>query len=213
MYSAVLKTLAKRRPDSTALYPLVDRLLEARLLAAEGEPGLWPSAHRLVPQSGEATTEAGDGRSAGRGRGQPSVAHTARAVVALRLARPAYTGEQDIEGAIVGAVGWLAETRRDDGIGETLRGSLDDRNLDVPINHFTSAWVLRALAGEGVPRARLDAAANTAWESYSEADGVWEWDAEGTLPIWMTCDAVQAFRRMALHEFDTSLAPAPGGPR
>jgi hypothetical protein len=116
-----------------------------------------------------------------------------------------------VDEAVGQAVEWIvARDRADDGVTEILRDP-DSRRLDVPINHFTSPWVLRALAGsEGVPGPRVQAALTMLWDSYSPIDGLWAWTHDGTLPTWMTYDAIAALRVAALASFRTPITATPG---
>jgi hypothetical protein len=70
--------------------------------------------------------------------------------------------------------------------------------IRVNIKHFTSAWVVQALAeAPQVPALRLSRALSSLWERYEAGIGLWAWGS-GDLPIWMTLDAVTALRAAAL---------------
>lgn len=199
--STVLENLAQLQPE----HPFVTELVRLLLATRMDFGGL----HAWAANS-----------AAGPDRVEPSVAHTARAVVALRTAA-AFVDRPEAEDAIGRGVEWLAADRNDDGITEILRIDPDRRHLDVPVDHFTSAHVIRALVGyPGVPRIRLEGAFETLWKSYVPAEGLWAWRQDGRLPIWMSHDAVAALRAAALagfsvpHEPQTGvrLVHSPGGP-
>lgn len=188
---AVLETVVRHRPASPLATRLVDDLLAARM--EFDRVLLWPANAGADPARVEA-----------------SLAHTARAVTMLRAAQVTMN-RPDVEDAIDQALQWIvARDREDDGTTEILRIERDRRALDVPINHFTSAWVLRALAGsDGVPGPRIQSALATLWGSYSPQDGLWVWLHDGQLPSWMTFDAVAALRTIAIASFPTPIASSP----
>jgi transcriptional regulator with XRE-family HTH domain len=186
--STVLENLAQLRPDHPFVEELVRLLLDARM--NDGTLPAWASVAAANPHLV-----------------QPSVAHTARAVVALRTAN-AGLGRPEAEDAIGQAAEWLCVERNDDGITESVRVNPNRRDLDVSVDHFTSAHVVRALVGQpGVPEDRLAGAFATLWKSYAPTEGLWAWKADGRLPIWMSHDAVAALRAAALVGFGVPLTP------
>ncbi|MBA2696047.1 MAG: helix-turn-helix domain-containing protein [Actinobacteria bacterium] len=189
--TTVLETAVRIRPDSPFVTRLIDDLLVARKDC--GHVLLWPAT-----------------AAPGIARVEASLVHTARAVTVLKAAQAA-VDRPDVDEAVGQAVEWIvARDRADDGVTEILRDP-DSRRLDVPINHFTSPWVLRALAGsEGVPGPRVQAALTMLWDSYSPIDGLWAWTHDGTLPTWMTYDAIAALRVAALASFRTPITATPG---
>jgi hypothetical protein len=139
---------------------------------------------------------------------KPSVVHTARAVAALRSAA-AFVDAPEVVDAVGGAVEWLAGDSKDDGVTESIRIRPGGLRLDVTVDHFTSAHVIRALAGQpGVPPARLESAYATLWASYLPAKGLWSWLIDGRLPVWMNHDAVVALRSAALAGFSVPHEPS-----
>jgi transcriptional regulator with XRE-family HTH domain len=182
LLATALRTSVRVGPDAPLTRQLADDLLAARL-DFHGVP-LW-----------------GEKKEPGLVAPEPSTAHTARAVVALRdLLR---TGEDraDVREAADAGTQWLIErTHPDDGVMEDLALPQPGGREDVRINikHFTSAWVLQALAeAPQVPRVRLSRALSSLWERYEAGLGLWAWGS-GDLPIWMTLDAVTALRAAAL---------------
>jgi DNA-binding XRE family transcriptional regulator len=189
LLSTVLQTVLRLRPDSALATGLIDDLLGARL--DFGGSLLWPE--KIEPDLALP---------------EPSAVHTARAVVALRDALVVHD-RADIRDAIEQAIGWLvAKNRPDDGVIEELIRSRPDGHgsTRVAIRHFTSAWVVQALAGADAPLSRLHSALRILWSRYDRVQGLWAW-GNGDLPIWMTLDSVTALRAAAL-----SLAAPPLGP-
>lgn len=182
LLATALRTSVRLGPDAPLTRRLADDLLAARL-DFHGVP-LW-----------------GEKNEPGLVAPEPSTAHTARAVVALRdLLR---TGEDrdDVRDAVEVGTQWLVDrTHPDDGIMEDLSLPQPGGREDVRVNikHFTSAWVVQALAeAPQVPRGRLSRALSSLWERYEPRLGLWAWGS-GDLPIWMTLDAVTALRAAAL---------------
>lgn len=182
LLSAALRTSIRLAPESPLTQRLTDDLLAARL-DFDGVP-LW-----------------GEKKEEGLVAPEPSTAHTARAVVALRELLRTGRGSDEVSDAVEVGTRWLVErVHPDDGVSEDLAlpqpGGRPD--VRVTIKHFTAAWVLQALAeAPQVPVARLSRALNSLWERYEPSRGLWAWGS-GDLPIWMTLDAVTALRVVAL---------------
>ncbi len=187
--STVLHEVAQLRPESAMTRRLVKALLDARVPFEDVRA--WPAN----PTPGALRVE-------------PSVAHTARAVVALRAAEPAVDGG-DLTEAVEEAVAWLATPERSyDGITEIQRVDEDRRELDVPVDHFTSAHVIQALAATGHGRGgRLGDALAILWESYIPTENLWAWKQDGRLTMWMNFDAVSALRTAVLAGFPSPHSP------
>lgn len=189
--STVLENVTQLRPGHPLVTELVRLLLDTRV--DFGGIQVWAS-----------------NPSAGPERVEPSVAHTARAVVALRAAG-ALVERPEAEDAIGQGIEWLAADRNDDGITEIMRIDPERHTLDVPVDHFTSAHVVQALVGHGgAYRNRLAGAFETLWASYVPAEGLWAWKQDGRLPIWMSHDAVAALRAAALADFPAPHEPETG---
>ncbi len=182
LLSSALRTSVRLGPDAPLTRRLTDDLLAARL-DFDGVP-LW-----------------GEKKEEGLVAPEPSTAHTARAVVALRELLRSGHGSAEVSDAVEIGTRWLVErVHPDDGVSEDLAlpqpGGRPE--VRVTIKHFTSAWVLQALAeAPQVPVARLSRALNSLWERYEPSRGLWAWGS-GDLPIWMTLDAVTALRAVAL---------------
>jgi hypothetical protein len=182
--TTALEPLLRVAPDSELAAELVQRLLDTRI-EAEGLR-LWPE--KLVS------------------RDQPllrrSVAHTARAVTVLRNAP-----QELLSDAVSSAEQWLATTQDVDGVTETVRRLVGkEQQLEqLTFDHFTSAWVARALAGAFAPdRRRIAYALEFVWSRFDSERNLWAWD-NGDVPVWMLADAVAALQ-------DSAFALLPGLP-
>lgn len=191
LLSAALRTSVRLAPDAPLTRRLTDDLLAARL-DFDGVP-LW-----------------GEKKEEGLVSPEPSTAHTARAVVALRELLRSGHGSDEVTDAVEAGTRWLVERiHPDDGVSEDLALPQPEGRPDVrvTIKHFTSAWVLQALAeAPQVPVARLSRVLNSLWERYEPGRGLWAWGS-GDLPIWMTLDAVTALRSAALAFPASALLP------
>ncbi|HKN96077.1 MAG TPA: helix-turn-helix transcriptional regulator [Pseudonocardiaceae bacterium] len=189
LLSTALQTAARLRPDSSLTTRLIDDLLDARL-PFDGVL-LWPE--KVEP---------------GLTQPEPSVAHTARAVVALRGVLSNH-GDDEIRVAVDNAIEWLVDRNHpDDGVTEELiRPKPDGGTTRVIVRHFTSALVVQALSGVPyVPASRVHFALNTLWERYNHEIGLWAW-GNGDLPVWMTMESVIALRSAALALAATPVSP------
>lgn len=186
--TTALEPLLRVAPDSELAVELVQRLLDTRI-AAEGLR-LWPE--KLLS------------------RDQPllrrSVAHTARAVTVLRNAPQELLGD-----AVSAAEQWLATTQDIDGVTETVRRLVGEAQQleQLTFDHFTSAWVARALAGAFAPdRHRIAYALQFVWSRFDPKRNLWAWD-NGDVPVWMLADAVAALQDGAFALLPGLPAPGP----
>jgi DNA-binding XRE family transcriptional regulator len=191
LLATALQTVSRLRPDS----PLADRLVDDLLATRLDDRGtlVWPEKN----EPGLALVD-------------PSVVHTARAVVALHdVLRN--EDRSDLADAVEQATRWLIDrTDPDHGVAEDLArpDTGDSPESRISIRHFTAAWVLQALAlSTGpVPSARLRSSVDILWGRYDHAVGLWRW-GNGDLPIWMTLDAITALRTAALSLPEPPLRP------
>ena len=189
--TTILEVALRLCPDAEFVHRLLDDLLRACLRV--DDVALWAE-------------KAWDGSAV-----EPSLVHTARAVVVAGLAG-SILDRADASDAAEEALAWVVSQDRDIGVTETLRPD-PHRAYDIPIRHFTAAWTVRAIAGvPGVPGPRLRGALHTMWSRYVPSQALWAW-GDGDLPIWMTHDAVVALRHVALASlltpFPTPLALSP----
>lgn len=190
LLATVLQTVARLRPDAPLTKRLTDSLLAARL-DFDGS-SLWPEK-----------------KERGLALPEPSVVHTARAVVALQdILR--HEDRSDLRDAVDQGTQWLiGRTHPDDGVTEELTRDRSDGDgtTRIMIRHFTAAWVVQALsAGPHIAVGRLHAALHTVWSRYDAELGLWAW-GNGDLPIWMTLDAVTALRASSLALAMSPLSP------
>ncbi|WP_191253683.1 helix-turn-helix transcriptional regulator [Amycolatopsis oliviviridis] len=195
LLATTLQTAVRMRPDARLTSRLIDDLLATRL--DFGDIRLWPEK-----------------KEAGLVAPEPSVAHTARAVVVLRDVLRTRDDRDDVRKAVDEATQWLIDhPHSDDGVAEDLEKPRPDGDgtTRIIIRHFTSAWVVQALAtAPFVPLPRLNRALGTLWERYEADQGLWAWGS-GDVPIWQTLDAVTSLRAAALAVAAPPLSP-PGTP-
>lgn len=191
LLATTLQAAVRLRPDARLTDRLIDDLLATRLVF---------NGNRLWPEKNEAGLVAPE----------PSVAHTARAIVVLRDVLRNRTDRHDAQEAADEATQWLVDhTHPDDGVAEDLEKPRPDGDgtARIIIRHFTSAWVVQALATAPLlPLPRLNRALGTLWERYDADQGLWAWGS-GDLPIWQTLDAVTALRSAALAVAAPPLSP------
>lgn len=128
-----------------------------------------------------------------------SVAHTARAVLALHRAAGVLADGAIFENAARSGVKWLCHTDLDlRTVDEQLRRPVDDGTVDaLMIGHFTAAWVARALMSSGTEACEEKLAVAIRETLRSHEDGVWRWH-DDTRPIWMTYQGATVLRDFAL---------------
>lgn len=186
--ATALECVLAIQPESALADRLTEALLFARTSFREGR--LWTLDASADPEIVE-----------------PSLAHTARATTVLRQVRTD-THRAEVDQAVGTALAWIVEADADNGTTELLRFPTD-RGADVPVNHFTATWTLRAMAGiDAVPLNRREIALEALWDCYTQ-QGLWAWRADGSLPSWMTHDAVAALQANLLFLSETPVAASP----
>ena len=180
--TVVISTLAEIAPASPLLPRLARRLLDgARREAGEPAPLVSWSEHLNGPTG--------------------SVAHTARAAVALHRAGSVLADGAVFQDAVRAGVRWLDSVPLDlHSIDEQLRRPVDDGTVDVlVIGHFTAAWVARALmlSGEPMDEEKLRVAVCETLRSHQ--GGFWRW-RDGSRPIWMAYQGAAVLRDYALRK-------------
>jgi hypothetical protein len=129
---------------------------------------------------------------------EPSPAHTARVVLAMRHCRNATdrrvgTPPEELEAALR----WLLAQPRWDNLYEEIRRPIGTGMAEVLTSrHFTRAWVVRALLEFGVDPMHKRIR-STVRELYTDHDeGLWDWSLPGRhrirRPGWATMDALRA---------------------
>jgi hypothetical protein len=174
-----LLTLSRLPVDDSLARPLIDELLT--MSTEMGPTRWWP----LLIKQGVTSPQP-----------SPSTAATARAVCAL-TAWGRRLGDAELLSSALAGRRWLEANARLDPDWEIVG---HDGGPDV-VNHFPAAWVLRAvLDAGGDPDGRT--AVSAVREIAAQFDvrvGLWRLSAAGgSLPIWMTYQAVVALRGWAL---------------
>ncbi|MEW9549519.1 hypothetical protein [Nonomuraea sp. NPDC050783] len=172
--TTVLSTLTEVPPSAALVAELAD-LLITRLGRRDERVG-W----------GETLSE----------RQVPSLAHTARAVVALRRAAGVLPHHARLDEVIRAGVGWLVTADDLSNGRERLRRQEGMQHETLTIDHFTAAWVAKALliCGDPDPVALRRAVAAVLAQ---QENGIWQWE-QGPRPIWMTYQGLSVIRDYAM---------------
>jgi hypothetical protein len=180
--TTALDAVMRLAPDSDLASDLTENLLALRV--DFGGALLWPE--KVVDRL--------------QAKLQPSVAHTARAVSVLRHARGDAVGD-----AVAVGEQWIAESSDLGGVSESISRDLGDgQREELTMHSFTSAHVVRALAGAPNPSPwRIKRALDYVWDRYDPDLHLWAW-GNGDVPAWMLMDAVSA-----LHDAALALTPGP----
>ncbi|GAA2795098.1 hypothetical protein GCM10010441_20450 [Kitasatospora paracochleata] len=130
-----------------------------------------------------------------------SVAHTARAAIALNDAARALPGNAGLASGARAAVDWLCRSGTDFHlVDEQLRRPVADGTVDALfIGHFTAAWVAQAILDVGVSGGIYDDCLAKAMRDVvgRQENGLWRWH-DGSIPIWMTQQGAQVIKDHAL---------------
>jgi hypothetical protein len=189
---AVIRGLARVRPDSRKLAPFREILLEGAVQDPRHDDLLcWGSR---LPAAGVRASI-------------PSMAHTAMAVVTLARADRVLGPTGASRSAVEQALRWLVARRSlVNSIEEIRRIGTGDRHDLMTICHFTAAWVARAVLTASTGRVPgtdllLDMAVQEVWRSYTT--GSWEWE-EQDRPLWMTYQGACVIRDYAMRAWTPS---------
>lgn len=181
--TTALEPVLRVAPDSKLAAKLVTVLMSCR--HNFGGVALWPE--KLVKRDQRLL--------------EPSVVHTARSISVLRSMDDPASRQ-----AVADAEAWIAGADNLDGVSETISREIGDSRdrEDLAIEHFTSAWVVRALAGAApTARAQIGRALDIVWSRYDQKTNLWAW-GNGDVYPWMVHDAVAALHATAL-----ALQPTP----
>jgi hypothetical protein len=175
--AVVVSTLADVAPEATSLRELARRLAgAARSSSGDRSRLFW-------------------GESLGN-ESRSSVAHTARAIVALKRAARVLSASKDLADVAEAGLNWLdaSSAGRLQNIEEQLRRPVPGGKFDaLVVGHFTAVWVARAfMAADDVSGHRT--ALQTAMREVmsSQERGVWQWQDDK--PIWMAYQGASALR-------------------
>jgi transcriptional regulator with XRE-family HTH domain len=178
-----LLVLSRLRVDEAAARRFIDDLVD--MSTYEDGARSWPVVVKpvTVPPPGQSTP------------------HTAIAVCAL-AAWARRLGDASLVQAVASGRLWLERHVEFDLRSETILSPTADGGEEVlPVDHFTPAWVLRAiLDAGGDPDARISARALRATLSfYSPEVALWRWPHDGgSLPVWMTHHGVAGLTAWAM---------------
>jgi hypothetical protein len=125
---------------------------------------------------------------------EPSVAHTARALVALSRFTAA---NQKVKEAQAKGLDWLVNTVDNDPEVSLALQTEEVRRYGMvgilPLRHFTAAWVMLALANARKSRQSEAAVKHATTAVLRERErGLWRWPKTSEEPIWMTYQALRA---------------------
>jgi hypothetical protein len=173
-------------PDSPLLEVLVRAIEDAAVRDAKGRILYWTQYSRHA------------GRPA-----EPSPAHTARVLLALKHCRKATDRRLGTPpGELEEAVRWLLAEPRWENLYEEIRRPIGADRAEILTNrHFTRAWVVRALLEFGVDELDVDPMhpriRSAVGELYTTHEqGLWDWNLPGESrvrrPGWATLDALRA---------------------
>jgi hypothetical protein len=173
--TTVLEPVLRIAPDSSLATELIRLLMACR--TDFGGMSLWPE--KLLERDQPLL--------------DPSVAHTARAITVLRSA-----GDSASKDAVATAEAWVTGADNLNGVTETIRRKAAHGREELAIEHFTSAWVVRALAGTATPnQGFIRRALDVVWARYDPTTRFWAW-GNGDVPVWMMHDAIAALHAAAL---------------
>jgi Calcineurin-like phosphoesterase len=175
----IAQTLRRRRPQSALLNRCVNILRDGALRDHEGRICAWPKCLPDSEASQDHPTE-------------PSVLHTAHALLALTLSdASAEDDELDV------AADWLTGRVWVD-TSEDINRKLPNAKFDkLVVKHFTAPWALMATiqCAKDPPTDRLIAEVKKILHAHD--DGLWDW-GDTKRPIWATHDALKALTLYAL---------------
>jgi hypothetical protein len=188
--SLAIPALSTVNPDAAVLEPLVDVLAKAAIRDGHGRIMGWSRFTRRHPGFHDET--------------DPSVAHTARVLLALRHCHEATDGRlAPPPDELQPAVRWLLHEPRWDNIREEIERPIDKVRSEILIaRHFTRAWAARALLEFEVEpgNERIRSTAATLYRSHEE--GLWDWNLPNQprirRPVWATLDALRLLKTYAL---------------
>jgi hypothetical protein len=188
--SLAIPALATVAPDAPVLERLVDVLVEAAIHDEHGRILGWNRFTRRHPGFHD--------------EGGPSVAHTARVLLALRHCHEATDGRlAPPADALAPAVEWLLRQPRWDNVREEIERPIDKvRSEILTARHFTRAWAARALLEFEVEpvNERIRSTVSALYRSHE--DGLWDWNLPDQprirRPIWATLDALRLLKTYAL---------------
>jgi hypothetical protein len=173
---AAIRGLVRARPASPRLVELKTDLIDGAIAdATDDDLMCW--GNLLKPAY------------TGSLRPVPSVAHTAMAIVALARANLVLGQDEVTESALDQAIRWLCGHPDLQNRSESIRRFVREHSWELlNVDHFTAAWVARALLAVQPPRPTeaWKLLNDSIWKvRQSQRNGIWEWEPNDR-PVWMT---------------------------
>ena len=183
-----LRTMAPLCPSSPVVCKLAATLEECAARDGQGRIKYW----------GRSSLRTSDRWYNGA---DPSIAHTAHAMLALMAAHRSTRGSCGAPpSALSEARQWLLDQDTWDNQQETIARLRDGGHYEpLQVNHFTAPWVIMALLESGCSTTEPKVRKAIRLVASSREDGLWNWGAEKR-PIWATYDALRALTDCALLE-------------
>lgn len=190
---ALLEDITRKDQVGLERTTVVSTVVSTLAEVAPASPLLPDLAHCLVASATRSRDGAGWGERLVNSP-SPSTAHTARAIVALRRAADVLPNHGDLDDAVGAGLAWLVKSRDPADRSERLRRPVG-ANLDtITIDHFTVAWVAKALlACDNPAPAMLRDSIETILSR--QENGIWRW--QEVRPIWMTYQGLSVVRDYA----------------
>lgn len=188
----VAEALRAAKPDSPRLSQIIDTIESSAYVSEDGHYLHWP--RRAITEEGESHVQAGR---------EPSVLHSAMAILALRRAYDDTDGQLGADAASVEqALRWLARRDTWADTTEDINRKYGTKYCNLVVKHFTKTWVARALltSNEFAIRPRLGKCVDELAESNEQ--GLWNW-GDLQRPIWATHDALSTISAYALATAET----------
>jgi len=172
--ATAVSALALFSPGSSRLPDLADRLADGPVGGTRERPR-WSATLRAPV-------------------GTESVPHTARAIVALHRAAEVLSNGRDLKQLAGAAAGWLCESTDLAVQSEQIRRTHNGESDVLVVNHFTPAWVARALMLEGQDPLRSEPLRDAVGAVVERQErGVWKW-VDHREPVWMAYQGVSVLR-------------------
>jgi hypothetical protein len=191
---ALLEDITRKDQVGLERTTVISTVVATLAEVAPASPLLPELAHYLVTSATRSRDGAGWGERLVNSP-SPSTAHTARAIVALRRAADVLPHHGELDDSVEAGLAWLVRSRDLADRSERLRRPVG-ANLDtITIDHFTVAWVAKALLACDDPApAMLRDSMETILAR--QENGIWRW--QEVRPIWMTYQGLSVVRDYAM---------------
>jgi hypothetical protein len=185
-----IRMLARVAPTSPMLIDMAQALWDGARASESGDTINWSARVDVAKAADEA-----------------SAVHTAHAITALVRGYHAAPGKFPVTpSSLKSATRWLLSAPYQETDVDRLTRPRGNAKHDILYwRHFTTAWVLMALVEGGAdPTHPRLAEAAEAILSMRSAGPLWTFPGSAELPIWLTCDAIQALTTYALGSGDVA---------